>query len=117
MLRAPIINGGDFFIPSRAAPAYNRPRIPLREASMKRLLLALPLFALVLPAGAADWPNWLGPARNGTSPETGLLTNWPAAGPQVLWKGPGGDGCSSGAVVGNRALTLVPPEGGLARGR
>ncbi len=78
---------------------------------MKRLLLALPLFALVLPAGAADWPNWLGPARNGTSLEPGLLTNWPAAGPKVLWKVPGGDGYSSVAVVGNRACTLVQREG------
>jgi outer membrane protein assembly factor BamB len=79
---------------------------------MKRLLLALPLIALVLPVTAADWPQWLGPSRNGTSPETGLLTDGPAAGPKLLWKVPGGDGYSSVAVVGNRAYTLVQRDDG-----
>jgi outer membrane protein assembly factor BamB len=79
---------------------------------MKRLLFALSLVALALPVAAADWPQWLGPARNGSSPEKGLLTDWPATGPNVLWKVPGGDGYSSVAVVGNRAYTLVQRDGG-----
>ncbi len=79
---------------------------------MKRLLFALPVVALALAAVAADWPQWLGPARNGTSPETGLLTDWPATGPKLLWKVPGGDGYSSVAVVGDRAYTLVQRDGG-----
>jgi outer membrane protein assembly factor BamB len=79
---------------------------------MKPLLLASTLLTLALPATAADWPQWLGPNRNGTSPEKGLLTNWPAAGPKVLWKVPGGDGYSSVAVVGDRAYTLVQRDGG-----
>ena len=56
---------------------------------------------------AADWPQWLGPQHNGSSPETGLLTTWPATGPKVLWKVAGGDGYSSVAVVGKRAYTMV----------
>ncbi|MFN4259500.1 MAG: PQQ-binding-like beta-propeller repeat protein [Gemmataceae bacterium] len=77
-----------------------------------RVVLSL----VVLPcAGAAcwgaDWPQWLGPARNGSSPETGLLTQWPAAGPKVLWKVAGGDGYSSVAVAGERAFTLVQRGG------
>jgi outer membrane protein assembly factor BamB len=79
---------------------------------MKRLLIASTLVTLVVPATAADWPQWLGPARNGTSPEKGLLTSWPAAGPKLLWKVPGGDGYSSVAIVGNRAFTLVQRDGG-----
>jgi hypothetical protein len=59
-------------------------------------------------ATAADWPQWLGPQRNGTSPEKGLLTSWTAgSGPKVLWKVDGGEGYSAIAVVGNRAYTLV----------
>jgi outer membrane protein assembly factor BamB len=58
-------------------------------------------------AGAADWPQWLGPNHNGSSPETGLLTTWPKEGPKLLWKVPGGDGYSSIAVAGNRAYTMV----------
>ncbi len=43
---------------------------------------------LVVAAGsslAADWPQYLGPARNSTSPEKGLLRSWPEKGPEVLW--------------------------------
>ncbi len=35
-------------------------------------LLALLALAAVAPAHAENWPNWRGPAQNGTSPETGL---------------------------------------------
>jgi outer membrane protein assembly factor BamB len=71
-------------------------------------LLAL-LGGLLTPtlALAADWPHWLGPKSNGSSPETGLLTRWPEKGPKVLWKVPGGQGYSSVAVAGGRAITLV----------
>jgi outer membrane protein assembly factor BamB len=34
---------------------------------------------------AADWPQYLGPARNSTSPERGVLRSWPQKGPEVLW--------------------------------
>ncbi len=79
---------------------------------MKRYLIVA-AFALVAGprASAADWPQWLGPNRTGASPETGLLTAWPAAGPKVLWKVKGGDGYSSVAVAGGRAVTLVQHDG------
>jgi outer membrane protein assembly factor BamB len=41
---------------------------------------------------AQDWPQFLGPNRNSTSPEKGILRSWPAGGPEVLWAvnvGPG----------------------------
>jgi outer membrane protein assembly factor BamB len=59
------------------------------------------------PARAADWPHWLGPNFNGSSSETGLLVKWPAEGPRVLWKVPGGKGYSSVVVADGRAITLV----------
>lgn len=37
-------------------------------------------------ASAADWPQFLGPNGNGVSSETGLMREFPAAGPTVLWK-------------------------------
>lgn len=64
-----------------------------------------------LTASAADWPNWLGPNKNGSSPETGLLTTWPAGGPKVLWKIDGGDGYSTVAVAKGRAITQVQHGG------
>jgi outer membrane protein assembly factor BamB len=35
------------------------------------------------PAG--DWPQFRGPSRSGISQETGLLPQWPAAGPSLAW--------------------------------
>lgn len=72
-----------------------------------RLVALLLLTSATASLSAADWPNWMGPNRNGSSPETGLLTDWPKAGPKVHWKVAGGDGYSSIAVAGGRAYTMV----------
>lgn len=32
-----------------------------------------------------DWPQFLGPERNGISPQKGILRSWPEGGPEVLW--------------------------------
>src|SRR5450755_4124564 len=78
---------------------------------MKKMLACLAILGIVAPLGATDWPNWLGPNRNGSSPETGLLTTWPATGPKLLWKVAGGDGYSTVAVAQGRAITLVQHDG------
>ena len=58
-----------------------------------------------LTVSAADWPQWRGPDRNGTSKESGLLKQWPAGGPKLLWQvNDIGDGYSTPAVVGNAHL-------------
>lgn len=53
-----------------------------------------------------DWPQWFGPARNGSSPATGLRTDWTRQPPALVWKRPIGRGYASLAVVGNRVYTL-----------
>ena len=50
---------------------------------------ALAVVALCLCAsigGAADWPQWRGPQRNGVSQESGLLQLWPESGPKLVWR-------------------------------
>jgi outer membrane protein assembly factor BamB len=79
---------------------------------MNRILPAVVLVLAPAVVNAADWPQWLGPARNGSAPETGLLSSWPAGGPKLLWKVKGGDGYSSVAVAGGKAYTLVQTEQG-----
>jgi outer membrane protein assembly factor BamB len=60
---------------------------------------------------AANWPQWRGPGRDGLSAEIGLLQEWPAEGPPLLWQQSGlGDGYSTPAVVGDR-IYLVSSEG------
>src|SRR5438552_4150869 len=55
--------------------------------------------------GAADWPQFLGPGRNGISSERGLLPTWPKNGPPVLWQRALGSGFS-GPVVADGRLVL-----------
>jgi outer membrane protein assembly factor BamB len=73
-----------------------------------RLILAVAFgLAGVLAAGAADWPQWRGPHRNGIAAETGLLKEWPKAGPKLLWQIKDiGTGYSTPAVVGDRLYLL-----------
>jgi len=55
---------------------------------------------------AAEWPQWRGPARDGRAAETGLLKQWPANGPKVVWTATGlGEGYSSFSVAGGRLFT------------
>ncbi|HIA47256.1 MAG TPA: alcohol dehydrogenase [Candidatus Hydrogenedentes bacterium] len=42
--------------------------------------------------GGEDWPRFLGPRRDGTSSETGFLTEWSEDGPPVLWERHIGEG-------------------------
>ena len=69
-----------------------------------RLLSGI-VFAMICFSGihAQEWPQLLGPDRNGTSSQKGLLRTWPQAGPQVLWNtnigiGYGGPVVSAGKV-------------------
>jgi hypothetical protein len=56
---------------------------------------------LCLAAGAADWPQWRGPRRDGFSQETGLLKQWPVEGPKLLWQLKDiGEGYETPAVAG-----------------
>lgn len=72
---------------------------------MKAGNLGLPaaaLFAVTLMAG--DWPQLLGPTRNGLSPETGLARSWPKNGPPLVWQRPVGAGFSGPVVAGDRLI-------------
>ncbi len=69
------------------------------------LLVSLSLF---LPeSGLADWPQWRGPNRDGKSPASGLLKEWPEGGPAIVWTAEGlGRGFSSVSVADGRVFTM-----------
>ncbi len=52
-----------------------------------------------------DYPQFLGPHRNGTVDQTRLARDWKAQPPQRLWAQPIGTAWSGFAVAGNRAIT------------
>jgi outer membrane protein assembly factor BamB len=70
------------------------------------LMACVPSVAPAAGDANADWPQYRGPQRNGSSPETGLLKRWPEAGPSLLWRRKIGDGFSSIAVAGSRLFTM-----------
>jgi outer membrane protein assembly factor BamB len=53
---------------------------------------------------AADWPHFLGPQRNSTSTEAGLLQTWDAKGPPLVWQKEVGEGYSAPVVAGGRLI-------------
>ena len=64
-------------------------------------IIALALLS-VSSAQAEDWPQFRGPNRDNISKETGLLRQWPAEGPKVLWTVEVGEGYAAAAIVGGR---------------
>jgi len=56
---------------------------------MRRRLMGSIAFAVSLAAGtalAADWSNWHGPLRDGTSDDKGLVSSWSPGGENLIWK-------------------------------
>ena len=70
------------------------------------LIICMLLYGVVSIVGAADWPQWRGPNRNGISQEMGLLKEWSNGGPQVLWRVSLGEGFSGISVVSGRVYTM-----------
>lgn len=73
-----------------------------------KLIIATTILLAVftLQLNAQDWPQFLGPERNSTSPQKGILRTWPATGPEVLWSvnvGPG----YGGPVIKDRKVYLL----------
>lgn len=76
---------------------------------MKRriqLLTATFVLASALPASADDWPNWLGPAGDGSWAEKGIVAEIPEAGLKTLWRTEINGGYS-GAVISNGRLFVM----------
>ncbi len=64
------------------------------------LILATPL------ASADDWPQWMGPNRDGIWAEDGIMQKFPEGGLNVRWKAPVGLGYSGPAVADGRVYLM-----------
>lgn len=73
---------------------------------MRSALLQLTMAATLSGAAlaAADWPQFLGPARNGVYDGPPLAESWPSSGPRVVWRKTVGAGFAGPAVAGDRVL-------------
>ena len=86
------------------ASIFGLPAVPAWLA----LFMALGLF--VASAPGADWPQFLGPNRDGVYLGDDLGEEWPASGPPTVWERPVGQGYSN-PVVANGRLILFHREG------
>jgi outer membrane protein assembly factor BamB len=66
------------------------------------------LLLLTVAARAADWPQWLGPNRDGSSTEK--LAPWKGA-PKILWRKTVGEGHSSPVVAGGKVFLFTKAAG------
>jgi outer membrane protein assembly factor BamB len=76
------------------------------------LLPALALACASPAAPADDWPQWLGPKRDGVWREKGILDKFPKDGPKEKWRVKVGWGYAGPAVADGRVylLDFVPGE-------
>ena len=72
---------------------------------MRFIGLALSVMLLAAPA-LADWPQILGPDRNGQAADTSLPDLWPQGGPRVVWTHAVGQGFAGPVVADGRVIVF-----------
>ena len=53
--------------------------------SIRAVIMTFLLIAGITSVSAQDWPQYMGPKRNSTSDQKGILRTWPQQGPEVQW--------------------------------
>jgi outer membrane protein assembly factor BamB len=67
-------------------------------------VLILLLMGLGCAGSAQDWPQLLGPTRNGVYAGSNLLSAWPKEGPRVVWRKDVGQGFSGPVSASNQVV-------------
>src|SRR5438477_849876 len=81
---------------------------PLSKMSgLRRVLSGMAaLSCSIILTHADDWPQWLGPQRDGVWRETGILQTFPTSGLKFRWRTPIGGGYSGPAVANGRVYVM-----------
>lgn len=91
------------------------PMSKLKYSWIESLIIAIVALMPFQAASADDWPQWLGPGRDGEWHETGLIEKFPESGLPVKWRVPVHLGYSGPAVVDGKVyLTDYVRESGDA---
>ena len=72
----------------------------MRRSALATIVVA----AAATHAAAQDWPQFLGPGRDGRYTGPPLAESWPGGGPRRLWSRPVGAGFAGPAVAGGRVI-------------
>ncbi len=76
-----------------------------------RKITVLSLLLTAATAPGADWPRYLGPNRDASTPETELIKSFPEGGPKVLWTARLGAGWGGPAVRDGKVYLLDRQDG------
>lgn len=71
---------------------------------MRYLITTAILAAALQTATVTDWPQFLGPDRNGVYRGPALAESWPSGGPRVVWQKQVGEGFSGPVVAEGRVI-------------
>jgi outer membrane protein assembly factor BamB len=71
--------------PSAAGPAKNQP-VAEADTIAKETVQTAEVPDLGTRRQGDDWPGFLGPCSDSKSRETGILTDWKAAAPRIVWR-------------------------------
>jgi outer membrane protein assembly factor BamB len=77
--------------------------------TMKKIKILIPVIVLLVCLSniqAQDWPRYLGPYGNSSSPQKGILRSWPQQGPEVLWTANVGIGYGGPVVKDGKVYLL-----------
>lgn len=75
-------------------------------ATLNALLGSVLFLAPSADCQSGDWPQILGPARNGEAQNEPVIPKWPSSGPKTLWSYAIGQGYAGPAVAGNRVVVF-----------
>ncbi len=70
----------------------------------KYVVVMVAVLAIGSQTEAGDWPQFLGPKRNGVSTEKGLITTWSRKGPRQIWQRKVGEGFAGPVITGHRLI-------------
>src|SRR5262245_12320985 len=70
----------------------------------RRVFALVLLISGTLSARADDWPQWLGPKRDGVWRDNGIVERLPAGGPTIRWRTRIGEGYSGPAVAQGKVV-------------
>jgi outer membrane protein assembly factor BamB len=78
---------------------------------MRSIVLAASIFCLATAfpanfASAGDWPQILGPARNGIAQKESIADSWPSGGPKFVWEKEVGQGFAGVSVANGIAVVF-----------
>ncbi len=75
-------------------------------SNLRAALVACTLASLASPAVADQWPQWMGPKRDNIWREEGIIKEFPAGGPKILWRTPVAGGYAGPAVVDGNVYVM-----------